>query len=237
MTIPKDESKGPPAMDPKERDELRRIHCGFQRTERFEPAIGYVKLDMFGPTEVCEAEATAALGTLGDVQALVFDLRDNGGGHPAMVAFVASYVFDKRTHLNDLYARKTNKTTEFWTRPDVLGKKYPDVPVFVLTSSRTFSGAEEFTYDLKTRKRATIVGETTGGGAHPTDFKRIDDHFAVMVPFARAVNPVTKTDWEGTGVEPDVKVPAEQALDVAKKMAVEAIANRRKRRPTVTDPK
>jgi C-terminal processing protease CtpA/Prc len=95
--------------------------------------------------------------------------------------------------------------------------------VFVLTSKRTFSGAEEFTYNLKNLKRATIVGETTGGGAHPVDGHRLDDHFMIGVPFARAVNPISKTNWEGTGVEPDVKVPADQALDVAKKMAEEQI--------------
>jgi C-terminal processing protease CtpA/Prc len=95
--------------------------------------------------------------------------------------------------------------------------------VFVLTSKRTFSGAEEFTYNLKNLKRATIVGETTGGGAHPVDGHRLDDHFMIGVPFARAVNPISKTNWEGTGVEPDVKVPADQALDVARKMAEEQL--------------
>jgi retinol-binding protein 3 len=93
----------------------------------------------------------------------------------------------------------------------------------VLTSKRTFSGAEEFSYDLKMLKRATIVGETTGGGAHPVAGHRIDDHFMIGVPFARAINPISKTNWEGTGVEPDVKVPAEEALDTATKLAMEQI--------------
>jgi C-terminal processing protease CtpA/Prc len=95
--------------------------------------------------------------------------------------------------------------------------------VFVLTSKRIFSGAEEFSYNLKNLKRATIMGETTGGGAHPVSGHRIDDHFMIGVPFARAVNPISKMNWEGTGVEPDVKVPADEALDVAKKMAAEQI--------------
>ena len=92
-------------------------------------------------------------------------------------------------------------------------------PVFVLTAKRTFSGAEEFTYNLKNLKRATIIGETTGGGAHPVSPHRIDDHFSIGVPFARAINPISKTNWEGTGVEPDVKVSAAEALEVAKKLA------------------
>jgi C-terminal processing protease CtpA/Prc len=105
----------------------------------------------------------------------------------------------------------------------VPGKRFAGKPVFVLTSTRTFSGAEEFTYNLKNLKRATIIGETTGGGAHPVSGHRIDDHFMIGVPGGRPINPISKKDWEGTGVEPDVKVSADQALDVAKKMAAEQI--------------
>ena len=107
--------------------------------------------------------------------------------------------------------------------PYVPGKRLTGKPVFVLTSKRTFSGAEEFSYNLKNLKRATIIGETTGGGAHPVSGHRVDDHFMIGVPFAKAVNPISKTNWEGTGVEADVKVPADEALDVAKKMAAEQI--------------
>ena len=162
---------------------------------------------------------------LGNVDAIIFDLRSNGGGDPKMVAYLSSYLFAQRTHLNDLYERKSGKTTEYWTRLDAPGKKLADQPAFVLTSSGTFSGAEEFSYNLKNLKRATIVGETTGGGAHPTGSHRLDDHFLIGVPFARAVNPITRTNWEGTGVEPDVKVAADQALDVAIKLAVDRIRN------------
>jgi retinol-binding protein 3 len=101
----------------------------------------------------------------------------------------------------------------------VPGTRFADKPAFVLTSAETFSGAEEFCYDLKNLKRATLVGETTGGGAHLVGPHRIDDHFAVGVPFARAVNPISKKDWEGTGVEPDVKVKASDALATAQKLA------------------
>ena len=97
-----------------------------------------------------------------------------------MVAYVASYLFGKRTHINDIYERKTNKTEQYWTNPDVPGTKLATQPVYVLTAARTFSGAEEFAYDLQTTRRATIVGEVTGGGAHPTDGKRLDDHFVIL---------------------------------------------------------
>jgi len=123
--------------------------------------------------------------------------------------------------LNDLYNRKENTTDQYWTLPYVPGKKLAGKPVFVLTSKNTFSGAEEFSYNLKMLKRATLVGETTGGGAHPVAGHRIDDHFSINVPFARAINPISKTNWEGTGVEPDIKVPAADALTEARKRATE----------------
>jgi hypothetical protein len=201
------------------RRQMERINCGFEKAERLPPNIGYLKFNMFASPDICGPTASAAMNFLGSVDALIIDLRENGGGDPKMVAYISSYLFDERTHLNDLYNRKENKTEEFWTSNDVPGKRLGDKPVFVLTAKRTFSGAEEFTYNLKNLKRATIIGETTGGGAHPVSGHRIDDHFMIGVPFARAINPISKTNWEGTGVEPDVKVSAVEAIEVAKKLA------------------
>jgi retinol-binding protein 3 len=202
---------------------LERDNCAFERVERLSGNIGYLKFNAFMDPEVCGATASAALDFLANVDALIIDLRDNGGGDPQMVAFVASYLFDHATHLNDLWQREGNTTTQFWTLAYVPGKRLTTQPVFVLTSARTFSGAEEFTYDLKTQKRATIVGETTGGGAHIVAGHRVDDRFMLAVPFGKAINPITHTDWEGVGVEPDVKVPAAQALETAEKLALQRI--------------
>ena len=173
---------------------------------------------------------------LGHVDAIIFDLRDNRGGDPKMVAMIASYLFDDATHLNDLYNRKEDSTTQYWTLPYVPGEMLANTPAFVLTSKSTFSGAEEFTYDLKELKRATIVGETTGGGAHPVSGHRIDDHFMIGIPFARAVNPVSKKDWEGTGVEPDVKVDASDALNRAIELATERIEENAKKSQPAPQP-
>lgn len=201
--------------------QMEQMNCGFVKVERLDGNVGYVKFNMFADPEVCGPTASAAMTFVANSDALIVDLRDNGGGDPRMVAYICSYLFSQRTHVNDLWTRKTNSTQEFWTS-DVPGKKVGDkVPVYVLTSKRTFSGAEEFTYNLKTLKRATIVGETTGGGAHPVNGQRIDEHFIIGVPFARAINPITKTNWEGTGVEPDVKVPAGDALSTAQKLAAD----------------
>lgn len=206
-----------PAPSAEVRERVRReaaeSNCGFQRVERIEGNVGYLKFAAFEDPDLCGETAAAALTFLAGTRALVIDLRENGGGTPGMVALIASYLFDRRTHLNDLWTRHSGRTEEFWTRDSVAGRRFGGTkPVYVLTSARTFSGAEEFAYDLQALGRATIVGEPTGGGAHPVRLRRIDDHFAVGVPHARAINPITRTNWEGAGVAPDVKVPASDAL-------------------------
>jgi retinol-binding protein 3 len=208
----------PPAVLERMRQQMAQINCGFQKVEILQGNVGYLKFNMFANPEVCGATATTAMAFLENVSALIVDMRDNGGGDPAMVAYVQTYLFAERTHLNDLWTRSTGKTQEWWTNPDLPGKRLATQPLYVLTSSRTFSGGEEFTYNLQSLKRATIVGETTGGGAHPVSGQRLDDRFMMGVPFARAINPVTKTNWEGTGVVPDVKVPAAEALEKAQEL-------------------
>jgi retinol-binding protein 3 len=221
---------GAPVMSfqngPEQRERMRQRlladNCGFERAERLEGNIGYLKFNFFADTDACGGKASEVMSSLAGVKALVVDLRTNGGGQPAMVAHVSSYLFSTRTHLNDIWERRTNETRQFFTNPDLPGKKIADdVPVYVLTSTRTFSGAEEFSYNLKNLRRATLIGETTGGGAHPVQPHRLTDHFVIGVPFARAINPITKTNWEGTGVVPDVKVPSADALTTALKLIAE----------------
>jgi C-terminal processing protease CtpA/Prc len=212
-------SKPTPEDIARQRARLDAVNCGFQKAEVLDGNVGYLKFDFFADPDICGATASAAMNFLAGTRALVIDLRENGGGSPPMVALVASYLLPPHTHINDLWTRSTDSTEQFFTLDSVAGRHYgADKPVYVLTSHDTFSGGEEFTYDLKTQKRATIIGETTGGGAHPVRGRRIDDHFMIGVPFARAINPITHTNWEGTGVEPDVKVPADQALAKAQEL-------------------
>jgi retinol-binding protein 3 len=206
---------------------LEKQNCTFSKLEILEHNIGYVKFGAFPPPDICGPTVVAAMNFLAHTDALIFDLRDNHGGDPEMVDFVVSYLFPESTHINDLTNRHDNETHQFWTVPWVPGPRLGQ-PVYVLTSHSTFSGGEEFTFDLKTQKRATIVGETTGGGAHPVRGMPAGDHFSIGVPFGRPINPVTKGDWEGTGVEPDVKVTAADALATAEKLAVEKLANKGK---------
>jgi hypothetical protein len=161
--------------------QLESMNCGFDKVERLAPSnIGHLKFNGFLDPRVCGPTVTAAMNFLANVDALIVDLRENGGGDPKMVALISSYLFDESTHLNDLFNRKENTTEQYWTSPYVPGKRLASQPVYVLTSRRTFSGAEEFSYNLKNLKRATIVGETTGGGAHPVSGHRIDDHFMIL---------------------------------------------------------
>jgi retinol-binding protein 3 len=213
-----------PEDSARQRRQLASRNCGFVKAEQLDGNVGYLKFDMFADPDICGPTASAAMSFLANTRALIIDLRDNGGGSPKMVAYIASYLFTARTHLNDLWNRKSGETEEYWTLDSIPGRRYgADKPVYILTSKRTFSGAEEFTYDLKNLKRATIVGETTGGGAHTVSGHRLDEHFMIGVPNARAINPVTHTDWEGVGVEPDVKVPAKDALATAEKLVAEKV--------------
>ena len=204
-----------------EREQRRRdltwMNHGFGKVERLPGNIGYLEFFNFADEELGADTVAAAMNFINGTDALIIDMRKNGGGNPAMVALVCSYLFGPEpVHLNDLYWREGNRTDEFWTKKEVAGKRYLNKDVYVLTSKRTFSGAEEFTYNLKNLKRATIIGETTGGGAHPGGGFRISEHFGMFVPTGRAISPITKTNWEGTGVTPDVSVPADQALHVAR---------------------
>lgn len=200
----------------------KRRNYGFNKIERMDGNIGYIDLtNFFDPRGGGEETVAAAIGFVANTDAVIFDMRQNGGGTPVMIALISSYLFgDKPVHLNDMYFRVGNRTEEFWTKPALANKKIGDKDIYVLTSNYTFSGAEEFANNLKVLKRATIIGETTGGGANPGGQVRLSEHFNVFIPDGRAVNPVTKTNWEGTGVEPDIRVPKEQALKTAYLMAL-----------------
>jgi hypothetical protein len=190
---------------------------GVERVERLRFNIGYLDLRGFLPADFAGHKIAAAMTLLSDTHALIIDLRQNGGGDPATVQLISSYLFDERTHLNNMYYRDGDRNTQAWTFGWVPGERFGGKkPVYVLTAKRTFSAAEEFSYNLKNLKRATIVGETTGGGAHPGGMRRLNDHFSMFVSSGRAINPISKTNWEGVGVEPDVKVDAADALRVAR---------------------
>ena len=202
---------------------------GFKEVKLLDGNVGYLKFNFFSADQESFPVAAGSMAFLANCDALIIDLRENGGGNPEMIQFLSSYFFSgEPRHLNSFYYRLDEKTEQYWTQAYVPGAKLAETDLYVLTSSYTFSGAEEFTYNLKNMKRATIVGETSGGGAHPVRMEILNDNFLIRVPYARAVNPISKTNWEGTGVEPDVKVPAAQALDKAHFLALEKLLAREK---------
>ncbi len=198
---------------------------GIRRVERLDGNVGYIDLRRMAVPANAGPAITAAMELVAGTYALLIDMRHNGGGAPEGVVFWCSYLFDERdpTHLNDIFRADTGETRQFWALPYVPGTRYPDQPVFLLTSARTFSGGEDLCYTLQALGRAEVVGETTGGGAHPTRPFPVSAAVHIAVPFARSVNPVTGTNWQGTGVVPDVAVPEAQAYDVAYARALERV--------------
>jgi hypothetical protein len=204
------------------REQDRRQNYGFERVQRLPGNVGYLDLRGFSGNPDGQPTAVAAMNFLANVDALIVDLRRNGGGSPAMIATLLTYFTPAgdRVHFNDFYNRPMDETHQYWTHTYVPGPRLDGKPLFVLTSARTFSGAEEFAYDVQNLRIGTVVGEVTGGGAHPGGFVRLHEHFAAFIPTGRAINPVSKTNWEGVGVQPDVAVPAADALREAHVAAI-----------------
>lgn len=221
-----EENKGEdPEQEKRMLEMMQSENFGFKKVERLGGNIGYVDFRNFAPADLAKETIAGVMEFLSHTDAIIFDIRLNGGGAPDCVRLICSYLFgEEPVHLNSLYNRPNDVTREFWTLRKVDGKKMPDVPVYILTSKFTFSAAEEFTYDLKTQKRAVIVGETTGGGAHPGGMVAINKSFVMFVPTGRAINPITKTNWEGVGVTPDVSIASERALEQAQILALEKLS-------------
>ena len=214
---PGPEPGGPePGPRPAMRQRGQLINFGIRRVERLDGNVGYLDVRQVPPPAHAGPAISAAMELVAGTYALIIDLRHNGGGSPEGVVFWCSYLVSERpTHLNDIFHADTGETRQFWSLPYVPGTRYVDRPVYVLTSSRTFSGGEDFCYTLQALGRAELIGETTGGGAHPTRPFPISRAVHIGIPFARSINPVTGTNWQGTGVVPDVAVPEAEAYDVA----------------------
>ncbi|HEY3732782.1 MAG TPA: S41 family peptidase [Streptosporangiaceae bacterium] len=213
---------GPEAAEssPADREKARRSrqergrldNFGIARVERLDGNVGYLDLRRMPDPAHAGPAMAAAMELVSGTYALIIDLRRNGGGMPAGVIFWCSYLFsDGDTHLNDIFDAESGLTRQFWSLAYVPGRRYLDRPVYVLTSERTFSGAEELCYNLQAQGRAELIGETTGGGAHPTRMLPLGPAMVIAMPYARSVNPVTGTNWEGTGVVPSARLPCSEA--------------------------
>lgn len=223
--------RGGTEESPTEQERLRQAefqrlrNFGFEQVRRLAGNVGYLDLRMFSGAPEAQATAVAAMNFLGNSDALIVDLRRNGGGSPAMIQTLLSYLVEAgdRLNFNDFYQREGDRWVQWHTSAYVPGPRLHGKPVFVLTSPLTGSAAEEFSYDIQTHKLGTLVGATTAGAANPGGLVRLADHFAAFIATGRAVNPITKTNWEGVGVKPEVSVPAHEALRAAHVRAIEAL--------------
>ncbi len=202
-----------------------RENYGFRLAQVLDGNVGYLELEKFADPAVAGDAAAAAMALLAHSEALIIDLRHNLGGSPFMVQLLASYLLEPSpTHLVDQVVRMHGTTRQIHSLPWLPGKRLAEVPVYLLISAKTFSAAEGFTYLLQSLGRATVVGERSAGGAHPVKVVALGHGLAAAIPFARAVNPITGTNWEGTGVAPDLETPADAAFGAAYRAALETLA-------------
>jgi hypothetical protein len=193
---------------------MRLMNYGVDKVDHLKPNIGYLKVSGFPPPFVVAEKYAETMDKLADTDGLILDLRENHGGTPQAVALLVSYFVDQRTRLNDIWDRDTGISTQYWTEDKLDGKRYGGKrPVIILAGPGTASAGEDFTYTMQALKRATVIGERTWGGAHPTRPCRLGDHFFAVIPNARSISPITHSNWEGTGVIPDVAVVPDKALE------------------------
>jgi C-terminal processing protease CtpA/Prc len=208
------------------RERFRRENYGIHRVELLPGNVGIIELTLIPEAATAAPAITSAMQLVQHTDALILDLRSALGGAPDGVAYLCSFlVGGEPVHLNDLIEGPRGPTRQFWTASYVPGPRYSDRPVYVLTSTTTFSGAEEVAYDLQALGRATVIGEMTRGGAHPSAVLSLSAHVELRLPVARAVNPATGTNWEGVGVQPDQMVTADAALEIAHRAALQTIAD------------
>ena len=203
------------------------VNHGVRRFEWLPGTIALLELTVFPPPAMASDMVASAMTLAAQGDALILDLRNNGGGMET-VAQVAGYLLAPGSPMSGTYDRPSNRLTPQISPPSVPGRRFGETkPVFILTSKKTFSAAEALAYDLQALKRAVVVGERTGGGANPFEYRIVHPHFALSLPEQRSVNPITGTNWQGVGIKPDVEIAAESALAVATKLARDAIARRK----------
>ncbi|MEI6021138.1 MAG: S41 family peptidase [Bacteroidota bacterium] len=205
-----------PAFVEKKLNQEREKKFGFKSVEILNNNIGFIEISYFSRlNQYSKAAADSAFLKVSNCKALIIDLRYGSGGSPEMANYIISHFFAKKTHVNDIYLRKENTTIKYFTSPDPSFAKFYNMPLYVLSNHTTFSAAEALTYQLKSFKRAKIIGEKTRGGAHVVSFQPLGNGFVADIPFGKAISPVTKSNWEGQGIAPDVDCEAKDALDLA----------------------
>jgi len=199
-------------------------NCNIPKVERMAGNIGYLKIDGFVGLNPGKTVLDPALLFLQNCDAIIIDLRDNEGGRPELVHYLIShFIRDQNVQLTSLYDAEEDKLHTYQTTSELVTEQLLDVPLYLLTSSTTFSAGEDLTYTLKALNRAKLIGEQTGGGGHAGGFKTLQYGYYIWISTKRAINPITNSNWEGTGIVPDINVDAEDALQIAHQLALEAV--------------
>lgn len=201
---------------------LRRQNYGIAKAERLDGNIGYIEVTSFTRGDEAAAAIDAAMAMLQHVDAMIIDLRHNGGGSE-MTHYLMSYFQPDGAVQTWNYTRMMGDTMKNYSRP-VNGTKRLDIPVYVLTSGRTASAAEAFAHTLKSAGRAKTVGTATSGAGYNNMTFPLTDETAISISIGAAFYPTTGQRWEGTGVLPDLAVPERQALAVARIDALKTLA-------------
>lgn len=222
------ETKSSPAAAAVQAPTRERYNYGFNKVERLPGNIGHLEIRSFANLDEAKATADAWLGALADFDSIILDLRQNGGGNTPMAAYVASFFLGPKPVLfTTMHWRDENRTVNVMTSETVGGRRSADGDLFILIGPSTFSAAEDFSYSMQQLKRATLVGETTGGGAHMgKGLQRLSPLFTAFIPVGESINPITGRNWEGVGVEPDVRVPVDKALTEAHIHALRKLMDR-----------
>ncbi|MBN8566278.1 MAG: tetratricopeptide repeat protein [Flavobacteriales bacterium] len=200
-------------MEKKTAAQMAEINYGFTEAKILDGNIGYLNLRLFADIKYAEETATATMNFLSNTNAIIIDLRSNGGGVPSMMQLLSSYFFDEiPVLLSDFYERKTDTKTQLYSLANVNGKRSMNKPIYILTSKHTFSAAEAFAYTLKHLDKAIVVGEITKGGANRAKRINLNDEFTISVPYIQSIHPITKTNWEGKGVQPNIEANEKEAF-------------------------
>lgn len=205
-----------------------RSNYGFNKVEILVGNIGYIDIDYFSSSVNANNKVDNIIGFVENTDAIIIDLRDNGGGGGSGAdQLLMSYFFgDERVPFSGVYYRETDRIHESWSNHDTKCKKLPNIDLYILTNSNTFSAAEFIAYSLQVLNRAVIIGEVTKGGAHPVDVLIVKGDILTQVSIGNSINPITNSNWEETGVIPEVTSPSDSALTVAYKMALKKIMDR-----------
>jgi hypothetical protein len=219
-------SSSAPQLTPEERakrasDFNRQMNFGFKSVQFLNGNIGYLKFDYFDAyLDYSRPVVDAAMSFLRNSDAIIVDLRENGGGGSQMVGYIAGFFFKERTLSGTSYERLSDTTTQGFIEPQPKEKQLADVALYILTSRRTVSAAEGLAYDLKYLKGAKVIGETSAGAANPGRVTRLNHLFTAFIPNRHGASVVTGTNWEGTGVPVDISSAADDALRIAKLVAL-----------------